>query len=118
MNISIVGLGYVGLPLAIQFARSGATVVGLDVDPVKVELINKGQSYIKHIPSDTIEAELRSKRLSASTDFGVIKGAAAVTSTLVATVDICIVKVRAIGTEPRTSTSSVLGAKPGAVRTS
>src|SRR4051794_29206596 len=78
MNISIVGLGYVGLPLAIQFARSGATVVGLDVDQVKVDLINKGQSYIKHIESDTIETELRANRLSASTDFSVIQGVNAV----------------------------------------
>ncbi len=78
MNISIVGLGYVGLPLAIQFARSGATVVGLDVDQTKIDLINKGKSYIKHIASDTIESELHAKRLSASTDFSVIKGTSAV----------------------------------------
>src|SRR3954463_1619904 len=78
MKICIVGLGYVGLPLALQFARSSATVVGLDVDQVKVDLINKGQSYIKHIASETIQAELSARRFSASTDFGVVKTADAV----------------------------------------
>ena len=42
MKICVIGLGYVGLPLAIQFARSGATVVGLDVDQGKVDSISKG----------------------------------------------------------------------------
>ena len=48
-NIAIVGLGYVGLPLSLQFARSGVKVLGLDIDPPKVEAISRGQSYIKHI---------------------------------------------------------------------
>src|ERR1051325_6156739 len=78
MNICIVGLGYVGLPLAIQFARSSATVVGLDVDETKVELINQGKSYIKHIASETIAAELGAQKLSATTDFSRINQADAV----------------------------------------
>ena len=78
MKICVVGLGYVGLPLAIQFARSNVNVTGLDVDKTKVDLINKGQSYIKHIASETIETELRAKRLSASTDFSRIKETEAV----------------------------------------
>ena len=49
MKIAVVGLGYVGLPLSIQFARSCVTVLGIDVDSKKVELLNNGQSYIKHI---------------------------------------------------------------------
>jgi len=65
MNICVVGLGYVGLPLAIQFARSSAKVVGLDVDQAKVNAINKGESYIRHISSETIEAERQAGRLSA-----------------------------------------------------
>jgi UDP-N-acetyl-D-mannosaminuronate dehydrogenase len=44
MNICIVGIGYVGLPLAVQFARSGATVVGLDIDQAKVDQINAGRT--------------------------------------------------------------------------
>ena len=66
MKICVVGLGYVGLPLAIQFAQSSITVVGLDTDEKKVELIRKGQTYIKHISSETIAKMIESKRLSAS----------------------------------------------------
>ncbi len=78
LKICIVGLGYVGLPLAIQFARSHASVVGLDIDQGKVDLINRGESYIKHIAAATISTELRAGRLSASTDFSRIKEADAV----------------------------------------
>ena len=74
MKICVVGLGYVGLPLAIQFARSNATVVGLDVDASKVDLIQKGQSYIKHIASETIAKVVADKRFSASTDFHTCQG--------------------------------------------
>ena len=78
MKISIVGLGYVGLPLAIQFARSNSIVVGLDVDESKVNMINKGQSYIKHIASKTIKEIVDNKSFFASTDFSNIKNAEAV----------------------------------------
>jgi len=78
MIIAIVGLGYVGLPLAIQFANSGATVIGIDVDETKVDLINNGESYIKHISSDQLSCQLDSGRLKASTDFTKIKETEAV----------------------------------------
>jgi UDP-N-acetyl-D-glucosamine dehydrogenase len=68
-TVCVVGLGYVGLPLAIQFARCGAKVIGLDVDVAKVDQINAGQSYIKHIASETIRETLRNEQLRASTDF-------------------------------------------------
>ena len=58
-NIAIVGLGYVGLPLSLQFARSGVNVLGLDIDPEKVEMLNAGRSYIKHIPEQAIADELK-----------------------------------------------------------
>ncbi len=77
-RICIVGLGYVGLPLAIQFARSNVEVVGLDIDPTKVELINAGRSYIKHIPPETIAEGLKAKKLLASSDFTYVKQAEAV----------------------------------------
>jgi UDP-N-acetyl-D-glucosamine dehydrogenase len=70
MKIAVVGLGYVGLPLAIQFARSNVEVLGLDIDAGKVDLINNGRSYIKHIEPEIIEEVVRQKRLQASTDFG------------------------------------------------
>lgn len=78
MKICVIGLGYVGLPLAIQFARSGATVVGLDVDQGKVDSISRGQSYIKHIAPATIAEVLKEGRFSASTDFSRIEEAEAV----------------------------------------
>lgn len=78
MIISVVGLGYVGLPLAIQFARSNVTVVGLDIDTSKVDMINTAQSYIKHIASETIAEVLKDKKFCASTDFTRIKGVDAV----------------------------------------
>ena len=78
MKIAIVGLGYVGLPLAIQFARANVTVVGLDVDAARVDIINRGESYIKHIAQGAVEEVLKRDRLSASTDFSRIKEVEAV----------------------------------------
>lgn len=69
MKIAVVGLGYVGLPLAIQFARANVTVLGLDIDAAKVDSINQGRSYINHIASDAIEEVVKQDKLSASTDF-------------------------------------------------
>jgi UDP-N-acetyl-D-glucosamine dehydrogenase len=54
MQIGIIGLGYVGLPLAVAFAEAGHEVVGLDVDPAKVESLNAGRSYIEDIPDDAL----------------------------------------------------------------
>ncbi len=78
MKISVVGLGYVGLPLAIQFARCDVSVIGLDIDQTKVDMINKAQSYIKHIASQTIEEVTRNNKFCASTDFTRIKETEAV----------------------------------------
>ena len=71
--IAVVGLGYVGLPLSLQFARSNVTVLGLDIDPTKVESLNDSRSYIKHIESSAIAAMRQAGKFSASTDFGRIK---------------------------------------------
>jgi UDP-N-acetyl-D-glucosamine dehydrogenase len=65
MKIAVVGLGYVGLPLSLQFARSCVSVLGIDVDPEKVELLNNGQSYIKHIEASAIAELLGSGKFSA-----------------------------------------------------
>jgi len=78
MKISVVGLGYVGLPLAIQFARANVTVVGLDVNAAKVDSINQGRSYIRHIAEGTIAEVVKAERLSASTDFSRIREVEAV----------------------------------------
>jgi len=69
MKIAIVGLGYVGLPLSVQFARSGVQVVGLDIDQSKTDAINQGESYIKHISASDIMTEVTGGRLTATTDF-------------------------------------------------
>jgi UDP-N-acetyl-D-glucosamine dehydrogenase len=78
MKVAIVGLGYVGLPLSLQFARSGATVLGLDIDPEKVNAINAGRSYIKHIESSAIAQQLEKKAFRASTDFSEVRSVDAV----------------------------------------
>lgn len=69
MKIGIIGLGYVGLPLAVQFARTGTDVIGFDVDKGKVESINGGRSYIKHIEDAELQAQLDRGALEASADF-------------------------------------------------
>lgn len=68
-QIGIVGMGYVGLPLALQFARSGVRVLGLDIDPTKVDRLNAGESYIRHIEAATIREQRDAERFAASTDF-------------------------------------------------
>jgi UDP-N-acetyl-D-glucosamine dehydrogenase len=78
MKIAIVGLGYVGLPLSLQFARSCVTVLGLDVDAEKVALLNDGQSYIKHIDSSLLADVVKRGKFSATTDFTRVKGVEAV----------------------------------------
>jgi UDP-N-acetyl-D-glucosamine dehydrogenase len=78
MKIAIVGLGYVGLPLSLQFARSDTHVLGLDIDAAKVKSLNAGRSYIKHIESATLAEQVKSGRFAASTDFRRIKEVEAV----------------------------------------
>ena len=78
MNIAIVGLGYVGLPLSLQFARSGVKVIGLDIDPAKVEDCNAGRSYIKHIEPESIAEQVKGGRFAASTDFSRVREVEAV----------------------------------------
>jgi len=76
MTIAIIGLGYVGLPLCLQFARSGVRVLGLDIDAKKVRALNAGHSYIQHIPAGEIKKLVRAGKFSATTDFSKIAGEA------------------------------------------
>ena len=73
MRITIVGLGYVGLPLSFQFARSGVQVLGLDIDQAKVDALQQGRSYIKHIPAAEVSEAISSGTFSASTDFSRVR---------------------------------------------
>src|SRR6266487_2060038 len=77
-KIAIVGLGYVGLPLGLQFARSGVAVLGLDIDPAKVKALTQGRSYIKHIRGSDISEMVSAGRCEASTDFTGVSRAEAV----------------------------------------
>jgi UDP-N-acetyl-D-glucosamine dehydrogenase len=75
-NVGIVGLGYVGLPLAVAFAEAGCQVIALDVDPRKVETIEAGDSYVEDIPSERLRAA--SDRIQATTRYSRLAKADAV----------------------------------------
>jgi len=68
-RIGIVGLGYVGLPLVLRFGEERFSVIGFDVDPVKVQKLNAGESYIRHIPADRLQSLLKEKQFEATSDF-------------------------------------------------
>lgn len=76
--VAIVGLGYVGLPLLLAYARKGFRVIGFDIDPAKPEALLAGRSYIKHIPQDHVADALAGGNLDATTDFARIAEAEAV----------------------------------------
>jgi UDP-N-acetyl-D-glucosamine dehydrogenase len=69
LRVGIIGCGYVGLPLALRFAEVGHRVMGFDTDPVKVEALNAGRSYIGHIPTTKIQQHVLSKHFAATADF-------------------------------------------------
>jgi UDP-N-acetyl-D-glucosamine dehydrogenase len=76
--MSIIGLGYVGLPLAVEFAREGYKVIGIDVIQEKVDLLNSGKSYIPDVPESDIAELVGKGLLKATTDFGVLQQADAI----------------------------------------
>ncbi len=69
LRVGIIGCGYVGLPLGLRFAEAGHRVTGFDTDPAKVEKLNRGQTYIQHIPQNKIQQFVQSKHFGATTDF-------------------------------------------------
>jgi UDP-N-acetyl-D-glucosamine dehydrogenase len=68
--IGVIGLGYVGLPLALAFADRGMRVLGFDVDPKKQALLNAGRSYIQHISAERVAKALEGQRFEATAEFG------------------------------------------------
>jgi len=68
-RIGVVGLGYVGLPLAVEFAEAGFPVLGFEVAPSKVEAVNAGDSYVGDVPSEQLAAAVEAKRLEATLDY-------------------------------------------------
>jgi UDP-N-acetyl-D-glucosamine dehydrogenase len=77
-RIGVIGLGYVGLPLATEFAGKGFTVTGFELDGDKVAKINSGESYIGDVPSNLVGKSVSAGRLSATTDFDQLKGCDAI----------------------------------------
>jgi UDP-N-acetyl-D-glucosamine dehydrogenase len=77
-TIAVVGLGYVGLPLLLAYARAGFRVIGFDIDESKKEHLLRGESYIKHIPTAQVAAALAGGKLDGTTDFSRIAEADAV----------------------------------------
>jgi UDP-N-acetyl-D-glucosamine dehydrogenase len=77
-DLSIIGLGYIGLPLGLQLAKSGCRVLGLDIDSAKIKEIDAGRSYIRHIPAEDVSAQVKAGRFSASSEFSRVKECEAV----------------------------------------
>jgi UDP-N-acetyl-D-glucosamine dehydrogenase len=71
-RVGVVGLGYVGLPLAVEFAKAGFTVTGIDVNEDKVRRVNAGDSYVGDIPNATLAPLVASGKLRATTDFAAV----------------------------------------------
>ncbi|MFY9557137.1 MAG: nucleotide sugar dehydrogenase [Blastocatellia bacterium] len=67
--VGVIGLGYVGLPLAVEFARGGLKAIGFDLDRSRVDSINNGKSYIPDVPTEMVDALVKKEKLSAATDF-------------------------------------------------
>jgi len=72
-RLAVIGLGYVGLPLAVEMAQAGFEVVGIDIDEKRVKQLNQGRSYIQDVPTADVSALVRQKRFTATTDFSALK---------------------------------------------
>ncbi|MEA3312016.1 MAG: NAD(P)-binding domain-containing protein, partial [candidate division WOR-3 bacterium] len=70
--VGVVGMGYVGLPLALTFVEEGFRVIGFDIDKAKADALNSGRTYIKHISSARIKDARKRKLLDATADFSLI----------------------------------------------
>lgn len=77
-KVAVIGLGYVGLPLATVFADAGFTVIGIDTIPDKIERVNRGDSYVLDIPSTHLRQLVQAGKISATSDYSVLAGVDAV----------------------------------------
>jgi UDP-N-acetyl-D-glucosamine dehydrogenase len=71
-RVGVVGLGYVGLPLAVEFADAGFCVTGIDIDPSKVEAVNRGDSYVQDIPTSVLKPLVEAGKIRATSDFAAV----------------------------------------------
>jgi UDP-N-acetyl-D-glucosamine dehydrogenase len=71
-KVAVIGLGYVGLPLAVEFAKQGFSVLGVDIDKGKIKKLKQGKSYIQDIPSKDIKEHLQKKLFSFSNDYSIV----------------------------------------------
>jgi len=71
--VAVIGLGYVGLPLAVELAKAGFRTIGIDLDQAKVDTINAGQSYISDIPAADISTVIGAGKLHATSDYSIIR---------------------------------------------
>jgi len=71
-RVGVLGLGYVGLPLAVEFARAGFHVIGIDIQESKISALNRGESYIQDVPTAILKPLVESGKIEATTDFSVI----------------------------------------------
>jgi len=76
--IGIAGLGYVGLPLAVEFAKAGFRVSGVDLSPERIEMLKLGQSYVLDVSSEEIGRVMKSSNITFSTSYGIFKEADAI----------------------------------------
>ncbi|MBM4079013.1 MAG: nucleotide sugar dehydrogenase [Planctomycetes bacterium] len=76
--VGIIGLGYVGLPLVREFCHAGFRVTGFDTDPVKVDALRAGRSYIKHIPSDLVQSLVGGGKFHPTADFAELRNVDAI----------------------------------------
>ena len=81
-RVGVVGLGYVGLPLAVEFAKAGFAVTGIDLQPSKVDQVNAGISYVQDVAAEDLRTVVDAHRLSAVSDFSII--------TELDTINICV----------------------------
>src|SRR5580765_369951 len=72
-RLGVIGLGYVGLPLAVEFAQAGFEVTGIDIDEGRVRELSRGKSYIQDVPTSEVRALVRSGHLKATADFSVLR---------------------------------------------
>src|SRR3954467_10409444 len=72
-RVGIIGLGYVGLPLAVEFANAGFAVTGIDVLQSKIDGLNRGESHVQDVPSADIAKYVGAKKFHATSDFSVVR---------------------------------------------